>query len=147
MEGNYAWCIGDHEDAVNKFQAALKVTPGFWMPMFNTMLYGMCVYCALSAGDVTQAEAYLDKAEAANHFSRRYILGQLSFLRPASALMKGDFSAALLHAQTALEKTEPLGRPFITAKCRLGLAQVLIEVGDVKRHVLTWPKPLRMRAR
>lgn len=132
MEGNYAWCIGAHEDAVKKFQAALEVTQAFGMPMFNTLLYGMCVYCALSAGDIKQAEAYLNKAEAANHFSRRYILSQLSFLRAGIALMKGDFSAALLHAQTALEETEPLGRPFITAKCRLGLAQVLIEVGDVK---------------
>ncbi|HRI38257.1 MAG TPA: bacterial transcriptional activator domain-containing protein, partial [Nitrospira sp.] len=132
MEGNYAWCIGAHEDAVKKFQAALEVTQAFGMPMFNTMLYGMCVYCALSAGDVPQAEIYLNKAEAANPFSRRYILAQLIFLRSGIALMKGDFPAALLHAQTTLEKTEPLGRPFITAKCRLGLAQVLIEVGDVK---------------
>lgn len=133
MEGNYAWCIGAHEDAVKKFQAALEVTQAFGMPMFDTMLYGMCVYCALSAGDVKQAETYLNKAEAANHLSRRYILSQLSFLRAGIDLMKGDVSASLLHAQTALEKTEPLGRPFITAKCRLGLAQVLIEVGDLKK--------------
>jgi two-component SAPR family response regulator len=130
MEGNYAWCIAAHDEAQQKFSEALHLVDTYGMPMLRSMLYGVCVYSALAAGRADDAEMYLARSEAANQFPRRHPLSQFQFLRAGIALLKGDLSAARHHAQTAIEKLQPLGRPFLLANYRIGLAQTLIETGE-----------------
>lgn len=132
MEGNYAWSTGSHNFAEQKFVEAINITQAYGMPLLATMLYGMCVYASLSAGDSKKAELYISKAEGTNNFQRRHALAQLSYLRAGIALLRGDKQAALESARIALNKVELIGRPFLLANCRLGMARALIENGEME---------------
>lgn len=132
-EGNYAWCTASHQLAEKKFREGLHITQKAGMPLLDCWLYGVSAYSALAAGDSRAAQVFLDKVEALNDLQRKHAISQVWFLRAGVALLQNDLTSALDHASNAMELHEALGRPFAIASNRIGLAQILIEVGDVEK--------------
>jgi LuxR family transcriptional regulator, maltose regulon positive regulatory protein len=132
-QGNYAWITASHLLAEEKFREGLHIAQKAGMPLLDCMLYGLNVYSALAAGDSGTAQAYLDKAEASNNLQLKHAISQFCFLRAGIALLQNDLPSALAHASEGMELHEALGRPFTLAANRIGLAQILIESGDVEK--------------
>ena len=137
-EGNYAWNTGSHALADEKFREGLLITQKAGMPLLECWLYGVSAYAALAAGDSQAAAAFLDKVEASNELQRKHAVSQICFLRAGVALLENDLANAHDHALKGMEMHEALGRPFTLASNRIGLAQILIESGNVEkaRHYL-----------
>ena len=132
-EGNYAWNTASHLLAEEKFREGLHIAQEAEMPLLDCMLHGLSAYAALVAGDSGAAQVFLDKLEASNNLQRKHAVSQICFLRAGIALLQNDLASALGHASNALELHEALGRPFTIAANRIGLAQILIESGDVEK--------------
>ncbi|TKB68496.1 MAG: hypothetical protein E8D52_05645 [Nitrospira sp.] len=132
-EGNYAWNTASHLLAEEKFREGLQIAQQAGMPLLDCMLYGLNTYSALAGGDSRMAQAYLDKAEASNNFQLKHAIAQFCFLRAGIALLQNDLPSALANASEAMEGHKALGRPFLIAINRVGLAQILIESGDVEK--------------
>ena len=132
-EGNYAWATASHQQAEEKFREGLHITQKAGMPLLDCMLHGLSAYAALAAGDSGAAQVFLDKVEASNDLQRQHAVSQICFLRAGVALLQNDLASALGHASKAMELHEALGRPFSIAINRIGLAQILIESGDVEK--------------
>ena len=132
-EGNYAWNTASHVLAQEKFREGLDIAQKAGMPLLDCWLYGVSAYAALAEGDSRAATEFLDKVEASNDLQRKHAVSQVSFLRAGVALLQNDLASALGHASKAMELHEALERPFAIAMNRVGLAQILIESGDVEK--------------
>lgn len=130
MEANYAWNVRNHDQANERLGQALAIAEEFGILVFKPMIFGIKAYNALAAGDDKEGERIADLLATALHPHQRLGQGQCSFYRAGVALIRNDLSAALHHATAALNITAPLCLPFMTGNCRVGLAKVLLELGE-----------------
>ena len=130
IEGNYAWNTGNWEQAREKLQEALSVIEMFGIHVFKPMVWGLQTYAALAAGDDQEAERLADCARTGTQFHQRLGLGQYSYYRAGIALMRGDHQSARDYVSRALDTMTHLGLPTFTSICRVGLAKVLVDLGE-----------------
>jgi DNA-binding SARP family transcriptional activator len=130
LEANYAWNMSNWEQAREKLREALSIVETFGIHVFKPMVWGVQTYAALAAGDDREAEGLVDCLGAAMQGHQRLAQGQYSYLRTGIALMRGDHHSARDHASRSLDMTIPLGIPFMIGICRVGLANVLTDVGQ-----------------
>ena len=130
MEANWAWNVRDSTKAKENLSQALALAEKFGIVVFKPMILGISAYNALAAGDDKEAERLADLLETQIQSHHRLGLGQYSFYRAGISLIRNDLSAALHHATSALNTTAPLSLPFLTGNCRVGLAKVLLELGE-----------------
>ena len=130
VEANYAWNTSNREQAREKLQEAWSIIETFGIHVFKSLVWGLQTYNALAAGDDQEAERLAECAHAATQLHQRLALGQYSYYRAGIALMRGDHQSARDHASCALDTTLPLGLPFLISNCRVGLAKVLVDLGE-----------------
>ena len=103
---------------------------GVWHSCVQADGLGIQTYNALAAGDDREGERLADLLRMQTQHHQRLALGQNSFYRAGIALMRGELQSAHEHALQSLNLTEPLCLPFMTGNCRVGLAKVLMELGE-----------------
>jgi len=131
MEANYAWNVRNHDQANERLAQALAIAEEFGILVFQPMIFGILAYNALAAGDDKEGERVADLLASKIQPHHRLGQGQCSFYRAGVSLIRNDLSAALHHATAALNTTAPLCLPFMTGNCRVGLAKVLLELGEL----------------
>ena len=94
------------------------------------MIWGQQAHDALAAGNDEEAERAVGLLLAAIQPHQRLALGQCSFYQAGIAFLRNDLSSALKHAEEAVTNTVDLCLPFLTATSRIGLAKVLVELGE-----------------
>lgn len=133
IEGAYAWSItASSHIAEQKFREALQIAQESGISILNNIMWAHCAYSALSAGNITGAQAYLEQLESNLSVQRKHDLTEFCYLRAGIEFLKGNFSQALDDAMAALRLHEETGRLFLRELSRLGLAQILIETGNTK---------------
>lgn len=130
MEANLAWRNGDRDEAGLKIHEAHHIADMHGIVVLKSMVRWYELYHAVGDGDDREGERVANLLLAERHFHPRLTLAVCSFQRAGLALMKGDISTAYKHALFAVETVAPLNVPFIAGHCRLGLAKVLIELGE-----------------
>lgn len=132
IEGGYAWHImASPHIAEQKFLDALQIAEKSGILILSNMLWAHNAYSALSAGNITGAQACLERFESNLNAQRKHELTEFCYLRAGIEFLKGNFSQAFDDAMTALKLHEETGRPFLRELSRFGLAQILIEMGDL----------------
>ncbi len=130
MEANYAWNVRNHDQANERLAQALAIAEEFGVLVFKPMTFGILAYNALAAGDDQEGERLTDLCVSHIQPHHRLGQGQCSFFRAGVSLIRNELSAALHHATSALNTTASLCLPFMTGNCRVGLAKVLLELGE-----------------
>ncbi len=133
MEANYAWNVRSHNQANERLAQALAIAEEFGILVFKPMIFGILAYNALAAGDDKEGERLAHLLATIIQPHQRLGQGQCSFYQAGVSLLRNDLSAALHHATSALNTTAPLCIPFITGNCRVGLAKVLVELGELAK--------------
>lgn len=132
IEGGYAWSITASPDAAEqKFFDALQIAEESGIPILNNILWAHNAYSALSAGNITSAQTCLERFESNLNAQRKHDLTEFCYLRAGIEFLKGNFSQAFDDAMTALKLHEETDRLFLRELSRFGLAQILIEMGDL----------------
>ncbi len=129
-EATYAWCARFEKNAGVKIQEALAIAEQYGIHIFKPMIWGQQAHDALAAGNDEEAERAVDLLLAAIQPHQRLALGQCSFYQAGIAFLRNDLSSALKHAEEAVTNTVDLCLPFLTATSRIGLAKVLVELGE-----------------
>jgi len=132
-EAIYAWCTRYEKNADVKIQEAFAIADKFGIHIFKPMIWGTQAHDALAAGNEQEAERAVDLLLVATQSHQRLALGQCSFYRAGIAFLKSDFGSALKYAEEAVTNTIDLCLPFLTATARIGLAKVLIELGETDK--------------
>jgi DNA-binding SARP family transcriptional activator len=133
IEGCYAWSTtASHHISAQKFREAREIAQEAGISTLNCMLWGGDVYGALAVGDVVAGQAGLEQFQRNLGVQRKHELGQFRFLRAGAELLQGNLHAALDDASAALQLQEEVERPFMIAAGRYGLAQILVETGDME---------------
>lgn len=129
-EATYAWCTRYEKNAGVKIQEAFAIADKFGIHIFKPMIWGQQAHDALAAGNDQEAERAVVLLLAATQSHQRLALGQCSFYQAGIAFLRNDLGSALKHAEEAVTNTVDLCLPFLTATSRIGLAKVLIELGE-----------------
>ncbi|WP_413935171.1 BTAD domain-containing putative transcriptional regulator [Nitrospira sp. BLG_1] len=130
MEANHAWNVRHHDQAKEKLARAQIIAEEYGILVWQPMIIGISAYNALAAGDDQEGERLAELIASKIQPHHRLGQGQCSFYRAGVALLRNDLSSALHHATSALNTTASLCIPFMTANCRVGLAKVLVEMGE-----------------
>ena len=133
IEGCYAWNAGNWVQAREKLQESVSVVETFGIHVFNPMVWGIQIYVALAAGDDQEAERLVECLHTVLQPNQRLAQGQHSYYRAGIALIRGDHQSARDHVSRALDAMILLGFPIFTSICRVGLAKVLVDVGETTR--------------
>ncbi len=131
MEANYAWNLTNHAQAQEHLALALSIAEEFGILVFIPMIIGISAYNALAAGDDKEGERLADLIAKGLRPDQRLAQGQHSFYRAGVSLIRNDLPTARHHASCALSITSSLCLPFMTGNCRVGLAKVLVELGEL----------------
>ncbi len=132
IEGGYAWSIAaSSQIAEQKFIDALQIAEESGISILNNILWAHHAYSALSAGNVITAQTCLTRLESNLSAQRKHDLTELCYLRAGIEFLKGNFSGALDDAMAALKLHQETDRLFLRELSRFGLAQILIEMGDL----------------
>lgn len=140
LEGNLAWCTADFQLATDKFNDGLDVSRRAALPLLDCMLWTLSIYSALAEGNVKAAHSRLGHAEEnLINPQSKLIVAELSSQRAGVQFLSGNITDALKVAREAVALYKEAGAPFLTASIRVGLAQILIESGNMKEayHHLT----------
>ena len=138
-EANYAWNVGDWEQVKVKVQEAHAIADTTGIAIFTPMIWGTQSMGRLTEGDYYGAEDSANLLQAVIHPTQRLALSQCSYYRAGIALMREELRSAFQYATHALNASAPLCLPFLTGNCRIGLAKILIELGEFEtaREVLS----------
>ncbi len=139
-EGNLAWHTACHQFASDKFSEGRDISRQSGLPILDCMLWGCGVYSALAAGDVKMAHLCLNHVEPLVHPQCKMAVAEFHSLRSGVQFLHGDVHAACATAKKALALHQEANVPYLTAAIRIGLAQILIESGDMEgahRHLST----------
>ncbi|MDC8449557.1 MAG: hypothetical protein LV473_14510 [Nitrospira sp.] len=133
MEANWAWNVRNHDHAKERLAQALAIADEFGILVFKGMILGISAYNALAAGDDQEGARLTDLLETQIQPHQRLAQGQRSFYRAGVSFLRNDLSSAFHHASLALDTTASLCLPFMTGNCRVGLAKVLVELGELAK--------------
>jgi LuxR family maltose regulon positive regulatory protein len=133
FEAVYYWLKVLPLDALASANHGIAKANSTGVHLVDFSLYTHGTYAALLAGDFQSADEYLGKLAAITNGNRRLELGYYYYARGFAALLREDFPAALLHAEKALRLTLEVGAPAPEAMCRIGLAQVHLELKNYKQ--------------
>lgn len=133
MEANWAWNVRDHAKAKENLSQALALAEKFGIVVFKPMILGISAYNALAAGDDKEAERLADLLETQIQPHQRLAQGQRSFYQAGVSFLRNDLSSAFQHATSALNTHTSICLPFMTGNCRVGLAKVLVELGELAK--------------
>lgn len=131
MEANYAWNISDRAQAEEKLSKAFSIAEEFGIHGFMPMLLRMQTYNALAAGDDREGEKQADLMREIIQPHQPLALGQYGFCRAGIAVMREEFSSAREHAFQSVNLTTHLSSSFMAGNCRVGLAKILVELGEM----------------
>ncbi|WP_413935162.1 BTAD domain-containing putative transcriptional regulator [Nitrospira sp. BLG_1] len=132
-EATYVWCTRYEKNAGLKIQEALAIAEQSGIHIFKPMIWGQQAHDALAAGNDLEAKKAVDLILAAIQPHQRLALGQCSFYQAGIAFLGNDLGSARKHAEGVVANTVDLCVPFLTATSRIGLAKVLIELGETAK--------------
>ncbi|MDI3466536.1 MAG: Transcriptional activator of maltose regulon, MalT [Nitrospira sp.] len=133
MEANYAWNVRNHAQAKEKLSQAFAIAEQFGIVVFKPQILGISTYNALAAGDDKEGERLADIMATEIQPHQRLAQGQRDFYRAGIALIRNDLPSAFQYATSALNTHISICLPFMTGNCRVGLAKVLVELGELAK--------------
>jgi LuxR family transcriptional regulator, maltose regulon positive regulatory protein len=130
LEAIYRWISGDFQSSLDAVEKSLQTASERGVHLVDCTLLSQGVYGALSGGDLQTAAGYLDRIKKALNPGRLYEVSHFHFMTGWESCLRGDLPQSLEHARTALSISTMIGVPFPQALGHIGVAQVLISLGD-----------------
>ena len=130
-EATNAWMTADFESACTAVREGIETGNAHGIHLWEHRLAAQGVYAALSGGNLDKAAPFLEKMVATLDPAKRLDVSHHHYLAAWNAFLQRECSVALEHVRVALDLAVDMGTPFPEALCRLGLAQIQIEVGEI----------------
>lgn len=130
-EASYDWLMGDFQAAYAVVEKGLNMGEAQGIHVWNHRLAAQCAYAALSEGRLDKASSCLGKMIATLIPGNRLDVSHHHYLMAWNGLLRRDLRGAWEHTRSALELAVEAGTPYPESLCRLGLAQIQIETGEI----------------
>ncbi|MBF0466921.1 MAG: hypothetical protein HQK94_17780 [Nitrospirae bacterium] len=134
----YMTYTASHKEALKVVEEGLNLAEESGVHMVDLMLLVIGIYNCLPLGDNETAEAYLGKmvsfVDNTKYFCRMYYYRMASLL----ALSRGDYLAAVEHAEISLQLTVESGATLIIGTYEYSIAYILAEAGrlaEARSHI------------
>lgn len=118
------WHMALHERCLKTVSKGLNLSRSTGAHVWDYQLMAQGVYGALAAGDLAQAQRYLEMMSLVPEGLRPLDASHHHFLSAWHALLKGDLAMAFSHIRKSLALAVEIGAPFPEALCHLAMAQV-----------------------
>jgi len=130
IEAAYHWMAGHNEDCLDAVDKGLHLAETTGVHLWDFMLSAQASFGTLTAGDLESAKPYLQTMAAITGTNRRVDIAHYHYHLAWEALCRRDLALAREYAQTAYTVVSETGTPFIHAFLAMGVAEVLIELGE-----------------
>ena len=128
-EAYCAWFMSDGDRALEAVERGLATGEASGVHILDALLCSQGVYAALSEGDLTRGQGYLDRMRAACRESHWTNAAHYYHLAGWLAAMHGDREQAIRQLRTSLALAEQDGTVFPVACNHVELAGLLLESG------------------
>jgi DNA-binding SARP family transcriptional activator len=130
------WCKADPDTALHLIDEGLAFAADNGVHSGDHFLFTVGAYSALLKGEMVLAGDFLRRTEETLDSSRFHGFCQYNYITSLYHLIMGDIAAAQQYAQRALKYALETGIYFPVLFCRLGLAHILVESGDLDQAAL-----------
>lgn len=133
LEAITHWITGDLQGCLATVEKGLDTSHRHGIHLLDVFLYSQGIYATLSAGDLDTASVFMQKMTAVMNPARLYDVSHYHFMAGWEAILREDLAQAFEHVQHALALSKRIGVPFAQGLGHIGLAQVLISLGDFEK--------------
>lgn len=130
IEAAYHWMACHNEDCLDAVDKGLHLAETTGVHLWDFMLSAQASFGTLTAGNLEAVKPYLRTMGAVTRTNRRVDIAHYYYHLAWEALCRRDLALARENAQTAYTVVSETGTPFIHAFLAMGLAEVLIELGE-----------------
>ncbi len=123
------WFRGNLESCLATISEGLELAETNGLNVYNYFFYGHGVVCALTAGDISQAEFFHKDIVSVLDERKRLCASYYHHITACYNLFKRDFVEALEHEKLSLGLAAEMGNPFAEAMSRSGVALISYELG------------------
>jgi DNA-binding SARP family transcriptional activator len=135
VEAMYYMLTADKEQSLRSMREGLEIMRATgaqtWLIQLHVNGYG----AALGAQDLETAAALAKEFESQSEHAGRFNLCLFRHFRAWEAMLRKDPLRALQEQKQALRMAIDVGCPFFEVLCRLGLAEILAELGDERKAI------------
>jgi DNA-binding SARP family transcriptional activator len=124
---------GDNEACLTAVREGLRIADETGVRLWDFMLLAQASFATLTAGDLDGARSVHERMDFISGTGRKLDIAHYHYHLGWEAMCRGDFPLALEHMEMGLKAAEETGEPFIAAFISMGVAEVLIELGDCKK--------------
>lgn len=140
MEAMYGWLKPDLENSLAAVDQGLNLSRETGIHIWDIMLLAQGVYCHLSAGNLGEAEEFLQQM-ASRIVPQRYLdVAHFHYLSAWAAILQENIAQATQHMAAAEDASHKAGTPFTQVLLGIATAQVQFEAGDSKAALATLRK-------
>ncbi len=132
MKCGVAWQNARHREAYALIDRAQQIADASGVHVLDSFIAAQAVYTALSAVELSRAEAELERNGRLLQAGRPLNTAQHGVLAAGVSVLAGRFIDARQRIEREIAVLEPLGAPFVTATTRLQLAQILVLNGELE---------------
>ena len=133
IEAMHYMLTADRDACLEAVDQGIEIATASGVGDWTTHLLSNGVGGALGAGDIAAAENLLEKMRESAHEIRRLDLCSMHFYSAWLDVLQKDYVDAHVELKTALRLATEAGCTFYVMLCRVGMAQVLAELGDQRR--------------
>ena len=137
-EALYAVYAASYQRAMAAVTTGLAIADETGIHVADVILLGEGIYCSLSTGDLTTAEAFLKKIDSRRNLNSCYDIIHFHHQTSLVAMQRGDFLVAKNHAETCFTLTQEAGFPLVEGLHQYALSVVLIRASryeDIPKHI------------
>jgi ATP/maltotriose-dependent transcriptional regulator MalT/DNA-binding SARP family transcriptional activator len=133
IEAAFSWMTGDNEACLAAVKGGLRIAEETGVRLWDFMLLAQASFGTLTAGDFDAAKTYHDRMVFISGTGRKLDIAHYHYHLGWAAMCRRNFPLAREHMEMGLKTAEETGEPFIAAFIRMGVAEVMIELGDCRK--------------
>ena len=130
IEAASSWMTGDNEACLAAVKDGLRIAGETGVRLWNFMLLSQASFGTLTAGDLDAAKTWHERMAFISGTGRKLDIAHYHYHLGWEAMCHRNFPLALEHMETSLKTVEQAGDPFAAAFVRMGVSEVLLELGD-----------------
>ncbi|MBI5641397.1 MAG: hypothetical protein HZA17_13335 [Nitrospirae bacterium] len=130
LEATYLWCSGEFAKCLQSVNGSLSIAESSGVHFLDFGILAQGLYSSLTNGDAASRADFLRRMKPLMTPARLLDVAHYHYLAGWEALRRNDIPHALAHERRAVAHSEDSGSPFPEAICNIGLAHVLITMGE-----------------
>ena len=129
----YCMLTGNKVNGLQEMREGLELAKESGITLWNYQLVLNGIGCALGTGDLETADELIEEIESNKNSGRRHESCMFHYFLAWRAILAGDLLEALQHQKAASKLAIEIGSPFFEILSKLGMAQLLFDVGDNRK--------------